>query len=179
MTAREKLNRLIDDRNRANVARRCGLKASTMHAICHRGVEPRVGNAIKIARELKVPVEWLFDDTADWPPPSADTNGPSPIAHLSTAEKINRLLAERGWSQSELARRVGCSAAAISRGLKDGAEFGSLLAFRVARELNVELEWLLDDQQGWPPIHSQDRGFDDDNIVNVVRLIVGALKRAK
>jgi hypothetical protein len=81
MQIREKIARLVDrDRWRSvrSVAERAGVDDSTMTRVRNTGV-CAVGKAIAIARALDVPVDWLFDDAMDWPPPPADNAAP-PIA---------------------------------------------------------------------------------------------------
>ena len=59
--------------SQSELARRAGINQGTLNAII-RGNVPRVPNAIGIARTFGVPVEWLFDVNAPWPPPdSKDT----------------------------------------------------------------------------------------------------------
>lgn len=70
MTWKEKISRLLPARSAALIARRAGLHRGGITNITGQS-KPRVDKAIRIARVLKVPVEWLFDDDKDWPPPGA------------------------------------------------------------------------------------------------------------
>jgi transcriptional regulator with XRE-family HTH domain len=68
----------------------------------------------------------------------ADTmSGMEPFTSIVVAE-----LARRGWSQGELARRVGVSQPAVSRWLANEREPGFREAIAVARELGVSLDVL-------------------------------------
>lgn len=66
-------------------------------------------------------------------------------------EKVQRLAAESGQSQADLDRRSGLPvntfAGVMSKGTKPGIEN----AAAIARGLNVSLDWLSDNERGWPP----------------------------
>lgn len=68
MSIHEKLERLTDDRFKTRVARKAGLTANALHAYLKRKQMPRADNALRLARALGVSVEWLIDDTQEWPP---------------------------------------------------------------------------------------------------------------
>ncbi len=53
---------------------------------------PLASNAVKLARSLRVPADWLFDDSRDWPPPDS-----IPGIDLSgrTDEEVQAYLLER------------------------------------------------------------------------------------
>jgi len=65
----EKLRRLTEDKNKAEVARKAGLKATMISDYISKEYVPRADIALKMARALQVPLEWLVDDAQDWPPP--------------------------------------------------------------------------------------------------------------
>ena len=69
---REKLSRLIGDSSRAKISRAAGVPATVVTTYVNRGSEPSATNALKLARALGVPVDWLIDDDQDWPPPTHD-----------------------------------------------------------------------------------------------------------
>jgi transcriptional regulator with XRE-family HTH domain len=56
--------------NKARAARDAGLPESTISSYLskHKSL-PRIDIAFKIAKAIGVPLEWLADDRADWPPP--------------------------------------------------------------------------------------------------------------
>ena len=66
-----KLTRLCDGRNFSALERRAGLPKNTLTRTLA-GQMPRAVLAVKIARELGVPTDWLFDEERDWPPPSRE-----------------------------------------------------------------------------------------------------------
>jgi len=68
----EKLRKLTHGKNRAEIARLSGLKPTVLNNYVYRGSEPMGGIALKLARVLKVPVDWLLDDEQGWPPPTGD-----------------------------------------------------------------------------------------------------------
>lgn len=72
MTVFEKVGRLTELMNRAKVSRAAGLPPTAIDAVVNKKRMPLASNGLKIARALKVPMEWLFDDKADWPPPASE-----------------------------------------------------------------------------------------------------------
>ncbi len=71
-TFHEKLRKCVLEQglNKARAAREVGLPESTISSYLSKDDSlPRADIAIKIARALKVPFEWLFDDSKSWPPP--------------------------------------------------------------------------------------------------------------
>ncbi|MGE5607686.1 MAG: helix-turn-helix domain-containing protein [Bacillota bacterium] len=72
MNFTEKLRRLTEDRNKAELARKAGLKPTTISDYVSKEYVPRADIALKMARVLEVPVDWLIDDSRDWPPPKAN-----------------------------------------------------------------------------------------------------------
>lgn len=72
----EKLDKLGKEVNKSRVSRAAGLKANTLSTYIATRSIPRADIALKLARALGVPLEWLVDDTQDWPPPSkSDASG--------------------------------------------------------------------------------------------------------
>jgi transcriptional regulator with XRE-family HTH domain len=70
MTLTAKLSALAEGKNRAELARGVGLKATLLSDYINKGYMPRADIALKIARALGVDVAWLIDDAAPWPPPA-------------------------------------------------------------------------------------------------------------
>ncbi|MEI8195189.1 MAG: helix-turn-helix transcriptional regulator [Phycisphaerae bacterium] len=77
MKITEKLLRLTEGQRKADIARAAKLKPTQLNDYTVKGSLPRYDIALRIARALKVPVEWLIDDEADWPPPVPNA-APSP-----------------------------------------------------------------------------------------------------
>ena len=75
---------------------------------------------------------------------------PATLGGMKSGTKIERALAEKGWSQSELARRADSTSPSISR-IVNGGEPSAGLALRIARALAVPVDWLIDDARDWPP----------------------------
>jgi transcriptional regulator with XRE-family HTH domain len=64
--------------------------------------------------------------------------------------KLTRLVADR--NKSEVSRRAGLIHTAVSSYIARGCIPRADIAMRIARALNVSVEWLLDDSAGWPPV---------------------------
>jgi len=77
MKFHEKLRKRVEelDLNKSKAAREVGLPDSTIsnYLVKHDSL-PRIDIACKIARAIRVPLSWLADDDADWPPPDPDAN---------------------------------------------------------------------------------------------------------
>lgn len=69
----EKLRALVEasGRSRLSIARDAGLSEAAVSNYINAGHTPRADTALKLARALRVPVEWLIDDAQDWPPPQS------------------------------------------------------------------------------------------------------------
>ena len=78
-----------------------------------------------------------------------------PTLHLNDmtiGKKLAHLLVDLGFEQKEVAARTGISEAQISRwakGKRIKVSYGD--ALKLARALDVDLYWLSDDAQGYPP----------------------------
>ncbi|HUO07066.1 MAG TPA: helix-turn-helix transcriptional regulator [Phycisphaerae bacterium] len=70
----EKLKRLTVGVNKAKVAREAGLPTNAVNDYIGRGYIPRLDKALKLARALNVSLEFLADDSADFPPPGPGTS---------------------------------------------------------------------------------------------------------
>ena len=67
------------------------------------------------------------------------------LGDMGYTDKLQRLCALRGLDQSDLASRVGLSKSSISRILSGAQEPKLRLAFDLARELGVTLDYLIGD----------------------------------
>ena len=86
VTITEKLTRLTKGKNKAELARRAGLKPTTISDYIAKEYAPRSDIALKMARALEVPVDWLIDDAQDWPPPPQQS-----VSALSTEDLAHEL----------------------------------------------------------------------------------------
>jgi len=73
----EKLDRLAKEKGKAKVSFQAGLPSTAISNYLSKRQIPRADAAVKIGGILGVPVEWLMDDKADWPPPDPSPK-PSP-----------------------------------------------------------------------------------------------------
>ncbi|HEX4055989.1 MAG TPA: helix-turn-helix transcriptional regulator [Tepidisphaeraceae bacterium] len=85
MTFQEKLKRLTEDYHRSRLSLRAGLPPNAISDYVNKGHLPSASIALRIAKVLNVSVEWLIDDTRDWPPlrtdsPGSRDPGPRPVA---------------------------------------------------------------------------------------------------
>jgi transcriptional regulator with XRE-family HTH domain len=71
---------------------------------------------------------------------------------MQFADKIKRLIDERGWDQAELSRRAAVDQATMSRWINGGSRprFDAT-AVRLGAALGVPLDYLADDAQDEPP----------------------------
>src|SRR4051812_14306289 len=65
----DKLRKIIGDRRISAVAEDAQINPGLLNNYLNRGSEPGAMTALKIAKALKVPLEWLIDDAADLPVP--------------------------------------------------------------------------------------------------------------
>jgi transcriptional regulator with XRE-family HTH domain len=77
MTFTEKLARLTADKNKSSLAKAAGLPATAISNYISRKYIPRADTALRIAKALNVPLEWLADDAQPWPPPKGSKPSPS------------------------------------------------------------------------------------------------------
>jgi transcriptional regulator with XRE-family HTH domain len=82
----------VEGKNKSEVARQAGLSATAVTDYLQKGYIPRADNALALARALNIPVDWLIDDSQDFPPPDS-------------AEKPAATLLSEGQLIVELARR--------------------------------------------------------------------------
>ena len=90
MTFTEKLKRLAAEINQSKAAKSVGLAPSTIGAYIAKGSIPRGDIAVKLARALNGPVDWLCDDARDWPPP---TTMAAPLSNEELLVELARRLA--------------------------------------------------------------------------------------
>lgn len=69
---------------------------------------------------------------------------------MTFADKLQKLLEDR--SKPKVARRAGISPTAVYEYISKRYIPRAPVALNLARALNVSVEWLIDDEQGWPPI---------------------------
>ena len=90
---------------------------------------------------------------------------------MTIGEKIRRLRTERGMTQEELGKMVGVKKAAINK-----YETGIVVNLKkdviqkLARALDVNPVWLMDEEDGWPPspsVKSLIRQITDDDVGNL------------
>lgn len=75
---------------------------------------------------------------------------------MSTGDRIDRLLREKGWSQAELARRIGVSTQSVWK-LVSGQAQGSKYMHKIARELDTSPEYLTGESDDPAPVRLADR----------------------
>jgi transcriptional regulator with XRE-family HTH domain len=69
-------------------------------------------------------------------------------------EKLERLTEDR--KKTVVSRRAGLPDSAVSNYITKLQEPPITIAVRLARVLQVELEWLVDDEREWPPVWRRD-----------------------
>ena len=69
---------------------------------------------------------------------------------MTFAEQLQRLTEDR--IKSKLSLRAGLPATAINDYIAKGHLPNAVKALRLARALGVSLEWLVDNDQSWPPV---------------------------
>ncbi|HEY1685521.1 MAG TPA: helix-turn-helix transcriptional regulator [Tepidisphaeraceae bacterium] len=72
MNFQEKLKLLGDGVNKSRKARSVGLPATMISTYIAKGSIPRGDIALKMSKALDVPLEWLLDDSQNWPPPEKE-----------------------------------------------------------------------------------------------------------
>lgn len=71
MDMASKIAKLTEDDNKSSVARAAGLPANAINDLINKGNVPKVDKALRLARALDVPLDWLVDDEADFPVPDS------------------------------------------------------------------------------------------------------------
>jgi transcriptional regulator with XRE-family HTH domain len=72
---------------------------------------------------------------------------------MTFPQKIRALM--RIYKQNAIARRVGISPQSLNAYLHHGAIPSADVAVRLADALGVDVSWLIDDRQNWPPVTSK------------------------
>ena len=126
MTFTEKLRRAAAEVNKSKLGQAVGLGANTISSYIAKGSVPRADIALKIARAVSVPLEWLTDDAQSWPPPAQSGRSLADVPYTELARELGRryrlevLDAVAGLDQAE--REDWDAAAAAVRSLKPGAD---------------------------------------------------------
>lgn len=68
MNFHEKLKKLTELSNRSAICRAAGLHETTISGWIYCETVPQIDTAFKIAKVLNVSLDWLADDSKDWPP---------------------------------------------------------------------------------------------------------------
>ena len=74
---------------------------------------------------------------------------------MSFAQKLKRLTSDR--HKNKLSLRAGLHATAICDYVSKGSEPSASNALKIAKVLDVDLEWLVDDLSEWPPVRRDRR----------------------
>ena len=86
---------------------------------------------------------------------------------MTIGEKIKRLRKERNMTQEELGEAIGVQKAAVNK-YETGivVNLKREIIAKIARVFEVNPVWLMDDQDGWPPVPSARkliaRAFEED-----------------
>jgi transcriptional regulator with XRE-family HTH domain len=98
-------------------------------------------------------------DAAQWP--SRDDTGGHDMPSPFIAERLKTLRAEAGWSQAELAERIGSDGRQVSR-YENGRITPSLEALvRIAETFNVTVDYLVINDAPRRPLHSPENLLGD------------------
>jgi transcriptional regulator with XRE-family HTH domain len=92
MKFREKLDKLAGDRSRAELSRKAGLPQNAISDYINKGYIPRLDTASALAKVLGTSLDWLADDSQDWPPPSVQSNSPSLLPDGDIVAEFERRL---------------------------------------------------------------------------------------
>lgn len=106
MKWQEKITRLLAGKNASSLARSVGLHVGAITAAVSSGHIPIANKALRIARALNVPTDWLFDDEQPWPPPPPQR---SPTRDIATPDLVNELARRR----NDLCRDMASIAARV------------------------------------------------------------------
>lgn len=106
-------------------------------------------------------------DAAEWP--SRDEHGGHPVPSPFLAERLRELRVEAGWSQAELADKIGSDGRQVSR-YENGRITPSLEALvRIAQTFNVSLDYLVVPDAPRRPLHGPD-DFIADKLGDIATL---------
>jgi transcriptional regulator with XRE-family HTH domain len=99
----EKLSKRAEGVNKARVSRAVGLPPNAISSYLAKRSVPRADIALKIARALGVPLDWLLDDSKDWPPPDRDEELVSAAKLLTDSQLMRELVDRRRLARANLA----------------------------------------------------------------------------
>jgi transcriptional regulator with XRE-family HTH domain len=98
-------------------------------------------------------------DAAQWP--SRDDHGGHDMPSPFLAERLRALRTEAGWSQAELAEKIGSDGRQVSR-YENGRITPSLEALvHIAETFNVAVDYLVIDSAGRRPLHAPENALGD------------------
>lgn len=75
------------------------------------------------------------------------------MSAMTLGKKLERFA--ETYKMTAIARRAGISHTAMSKYARHGVTPSAPTALKIARVLGVSVEWLIDDEQGWPPVYEQ------------------------
>lgn len=87
MELRKKLIKIFELYNVAAVARAAGLKPITVQKWAKGIQTPRSSMIGPVARVLRIDLEWLLDDSAEWPPAYTLTKKPGVVGKKKSRRK--------------------------------------------------------------------------------------------
>ena len=138
MELAEKTNQLRAGRPISGVARQIGASEGWLRQLEKGQIrEPRLPRVLALARFFGVPLDWLGDDSADWPPPQTEAQrGVDLVAEaLASAGLVGELTdderellaAYRRMAPRQRDRLVGYAIGQAASGTAEGAALGAAL----------------------------------------------------
>ena len=117
----EKLRRLRGSSSYKAVSVACGCSGEHVRRLEQNKACPNVLLALRLARHFGVPLDWLADDTQNWPPPATEEQRISDIIKETlTARGLSRELGPEEIELLQTYRRLGKSAKARLTGFLTG-----------------------------------------------------------
>lgn len=102
----EKLRAITAGLNKSRIAEEAGLSTTAISDYLQKGYTPRGDKALRLARALKVSVEWLLDDEQGLPAPEPATLEPTQLADHELMREVCRRLRLRAIRVREDLNRV-------------------------------------------------------------------------
>jgi transcriptional regulator with XRE-family HTH domain len=106
----DKLSQLAADENKARLSRAAGLPPNAINDYINKGHRPGIDNALALAKVLKVPLEWLVNDAAEWPPPESNSGHQASLVSdrelMLEVARRHRLELVRTLEAVEIAQRM-------------------------------------------------------------------------
>jgi transcriptional regulator with XRE-family HTH domain len=124
VTFQDKLRRRAAEINKAKASKEAGLPANALSSYIAKKSIPRADIALKIARALDVPLDWLLDDRQGWPPPKGQKSLENSLADVPFGPLIR-----------ELARRYRLDALDVMRQIEESKKIDWEKALAEARAL--------------------------------------------